>query len=197
MTADLADERIGLSAGQFEVGIGPRMKPVDGRVLRPPTIEYSRGSTSYVDRGAWQVQPRGRQQLLKPARLTSFGVLIGPGRVDPRAVHAFVENLLGEGRNLGLAVPAVPAVPSQPSFFVSGGRSIEDDFDEAVNQAQQAFGSPAEIVFAFFETITDVYDKFKALGLMQAVATQAFKWDKIRNKTRDFSTILNVMLKVK
>lgn len=174
--------------------VGPQLKNVDGRVLRPPTIEYERGQTSNVDKGAWQVQPRGRQHLLKPGRLTSFGVLIGHGRVDPRAVHGFVDSILAEGRNLGLTVPPLPG---QPVFFASGRGSIEKDFAEAINQAEQAFKKPAEVVFAFFDGQTEAYDRFKALGLEHGIATQALLWPKIRNKARDFQTMLNINLKLK
>lgn len=182
------------SLDQFGVSIGPQPKQVNGRVFTPPTIEYHRGSTSRVAQGSWKVEPRGRQQLLQPARLASFGVVIGPGRVDPEAVYHFLCAMLGEARSLGLSVPEVPG---NPAFFARGGNSMDADFAEAVNQANQAFNKPPELIFAVFESTSDVYDRFKALGLMQGVATQALKWDKIRNKTRDFQTQVNIALKLK
>ncbi len=136
---------------------------------------------------------QGKAEAL-PACKTEFGVVIGSGRVERPAVHGFLQTLLGEAHSLGLSVPQVPCMPA---FFVGGGRSIEDDFNEAINQSQHAFGKPAELVFAFFDGISDHYDRFKALGLMQGVATQALKWDRIRNKTRDFQLQLNVTMKLK
>ncbi len=183
------------SGGPFKLQIAPRLKELKGRVLKPPSIEYGNRSQAMVHEGAWEIQPEGTQALLNPARLSSFGVVIGQGGVDRKAVHGFLQTLLGEAHSLGLSVPQAPCMPA---FFVGGGKSIKDDFNEAINQSQQAFGKPAELVFAFFDRISHAYDRFKAFGLIRGVATQALRWDAVRTKTSNkFHVKLNITMKVK
>jgi hypothetical protein len=181
------------SAAQFGLSIGPQKKQVGGRRLLPPEIEYGARSTSVVKNGAWQVR-MNQQQFFKPGQLTSFGVIIGPGKIVPRRVFSFLEGLFNEGRKLGMRLPRVP---NHPAFFVSGGlrSSMQADFAEALAQANQASGPP-ELVFAFFDGVSDAYDLFKALGLESGLATQVLRWGKVLGSS-DYQTKLNMLMKIK
>lgn len=107
---------------EFGVSLSPVTKTINGRILPPPTIEYSDPSSAQnapprtvavqPSQGAWQMRfSRGQfeQQFVKGASVESIGIIVSDER-DKQGLLNFLTALLGNCFKLGSLLLLLPSL---------------------------------------------------------------------------------------
>ena len=175
----------------FNMSFGAEMVQLNGRVLQPPTITYgqrSREKTIVPAQGAWNMRDK---QVEVGAEVHSWSVLV-MGRVHPDEAKEFVRELVVTCRDTGVNFAGRAAEPP----IVSATMDIEASVRNAYEQANRAFGKPAQFILVVLpSTDAHVYGEVKRVGDTQlGVPTQCMQMKHMRRPNKQYCA--NLCLKI-
>ena len=174
----------------FKMSFGSDMLQVQGRVLQPPVIHYSKSSrepTIQPSLGAWNMRDK---KVETGSVVTSWAVLVASSRASMPEIQSFISELVITCIDTGVNFEA-----KKPPI-ITANSDLEGSIRRAASMAQEQFRAPAQFILVMLPTTeSSVYGDVKRVGDTElGIPTQCMQLKHTRTPKKQYCA--NLCLKI-
>lgn len=155
----------------FEMEVSPEPLALDGRVLDPPSIEYKNGKRIRPNNGSWNMRDI---QFVEEAPIKQWILLNFEFRLHDSFIDNFVQEILKQGRNLG--------IPIGEPFDVVKIRTNNYDIEKLLRKLREEKPN-TDLAIVVLPSLRDleVYGKIKRVSeILIGLTTQCIKAETVK-----------------